>query len=102
MMESNRRRFLGLAGATPLVLLGLATSARGTDIVACFNPDALPASQKSMRRSLGFAAVSTDSSKSCGGCAFFTGTTNGCGKCQLLSGGAVASQSTCRSWAKKG
>lgn len=102
MMESNRRGFLGIAGTAPLVLLGLAASARGADAADCFNLDALPASQKNMRRSLGFVAISTDPNKSCGGCAFFAGPTNGCGKCQLLSGGAVASASSCRSWAKKG
>ena len=99
---TTRRTFLGLAGATPLVLFGLGSSARGADAAACFNPDTLPASQKSMRKALGFAGISTDPAKSCSGCAFFTPSANGCGKCQLLSGGPVSGSSVCRSWAKKG
>lgn len=98
---TSRRDFLRLAGVTPLLLLGVAESARGEVAAACFNPDALPTNQKSMRRSLGFSAVSPDPKKACGSCAFFSGAANGCGKCQLLSGGAVAAVSNCRSWAKK-
>ncbi len=102
MLTSNRRTFLGLAGATPLALFGLASAVRGADSTACYNPEMLPASQKSMRKALGFTEVSADPAKSCSGCAFFTGATNGCGKCQLLSGGPVSATSLCRSWAKKG
>ena len=68
---------------------------------ACVNPDTLPASQKGMRRSLGFELVSTDPKKHCGACSFFTGTVAGCGTCQLLSGGAVAATSVCASFSAK-
>ncbi|UVO52647.1 high-potential iron-sulfur protein [Sphingomonas sp. SUN039] len=101
MPPSTRRTFLGLAGVAPLVAFGFATAARAADAV-CFNPDTLPASQKSMRKALGFVPVSTDPAKACGQCAFFTATAAGCGKCQLLTGGPVGATGVCRSWAKKG
>lgn len=101
MPRSNRRDFLRLAGAAPLAICALGSAARAAEAAACFDPDLLPASQKNMRRTLGFVAVSAYPAKSCGGCAFFSGTTSGCGKCQLLTGGPVSAISACRSWAKK-
>lgn len=99
---NSRRDVLGLAVAVPVIMLGLASAARAADPALCFNPDLLPGSQKSMRKALGFVAVSTDTAKSCNRCAFFTATANGCGKCQLLVGGPVTATGVCRSWAKKG
>ena len=93
----SRRGLFRLAVAAPLLLT--AAGARAQDAAACVNLDALPASQKSMRRSLGFKALSSDPRKRCGTCAFFTAAAGGCGKCQLLSGGAVAATSVCDNWA---
>ena len=95
----SRRGLFKLAVAAPLLLA--AAQARAQDAAVCVNLDALPASQKSMRRSLGFKAQSTDPKKRCGTCAFFTAAAPGCGKCQLLSGGAVAQASVCDNWADK-
>ena len=95
----SRRGLFRLAVAAPLLVA--TTKARAQDAAACVNLDALPASQKSMRRSLGFKAQSTDPKKRCGTCAFFTAAAAGCGKCQLLSGGAVAQASVCDNWAGK-
>lgn len=95
----SRRGLFGLAAAAPLLVLGAKAGAQ--DAAACVNLDALPASQKSMRRSLGFKPQSTDPKKRCGTCAFFTAAAPGCGKCQLLSGGAVAATSVCDNWASK-
>ena len=100
MPPSTRRTFLGFVGAAPLSLAGFGTAAHAADAV-CFNPDTLPASQKSMRKALGFMTVSTDPAKSCSRCAFFTAAAAGCGKCQLLTGGPVTATGACRSWAKK-
>ena len=98
----SRRGLIGLAAGAPLLLAGLATAGRAEDAPAiCVNLDTLPASQKSMRRSLGFKLQSPDPKKHCGICAFFTGVAGGCGKCQLLSGGAVAATGVCDSWAAK-
>lgn len=98
----SRRGLFGLAAAAPLLLLGaFGTGARAQDVAACVNLDALPASQKSMRRSLGFKPQSADPKKRCGTCAFFTAAAGACGKCQLLSGGAVAATSVCDNWAAK-
>ena len=95
----SRRGLLGLAAAIPLLLL--TTQARAQDAAACVNLDTLSASQKSMRRSLGFKPLSTDPKKRCQTCAFFTAAAAGCGKCQLLGGGAVAQASVCDNWAGK-
>lgn len=98
----SRRGLFGLAAATPLLLLGgLGGTAGAQDVAACVNLDALPASQKSMRRSLGFKPQSADPKQRCGNCAFFLASTTGCGKCQLLSGGAVAATNVCDNWAPK-
>lgn len=95
----SRRGLFRLAVAAPLALV--AAKAQAQEVAACVNLDALPASQKSMRRSLGFKALSTDPKKRCGTCAFFTAPAGACGKCQLLSGGAVAAASVCDNWAGK-
>lgn len=97
---------LGLARAAPLALLGLSSGAGAADAPACFDPEALPASAKSLRKALGFVTPAPDPAKACGGCAFFVaGGQNdkaGCGTCGLLSGGPVTAKSWCRSWARKG
>jgi hypothetical protein len=95
----SRRGLFGLAAAAPLLLIG--AGARAREVAACVNLDALPASQKSMRRSLGFKPQSTDPKKRCGTCAFFAVTAGACGKCQLLSGGAVSATNVCDNWAGK-
>lgn len=95
-------RMLGLAAATPLVLLGLSGAARAEDAAACFDPEKLPASSKSLRKSLGFVTPAPEPAKACGGCVFFTKGAGDCGKCAILSGGPVTAKSWCRSWAKKG
>jgi hypothetical protein len=100
-IDESRRAFLAWSALAPTMLVGLASAAHGADTAPCVNLDALPASQKGMRRSLGFKLESPDPKKHCGICAFFTGPAAGCGKCQLLSGGAVASTSVCDSWAAK-
>lgn len=98
--EISRRRLLGLGVAAAGAGLALATSARAAD--ACFDPDTLPASQKSMRRTLGYQLHSSDPKKRCGLCAFFTAAAGDCGKCALLNGGPVVTGSVCNSWAPKG
>jgi len=100
-MTPSRRAVIRLAACAPLLAVGFATRSAAEDVSVCVNLDTLPASQKSMRRSLGFKLQSPDPQKHCGSCAFFTGDAGGCGKCQLLSGGAVAATSLCDSWAAK-
>jgi hypothetical protein len=93
---SRRGLFALAAGA---MVVGASAKAESA---ACFDPEALPSGQKSLRQSLGFKLQSPDPAKSCGGCAFFTATKAGCGSCALLSGGPVTAASVCDSWAKKG
>jgi hypothetical protein len=99
MPDSGRRNLIGIAGT--LLLLGLAGPALA-QAPACFDLDALPASQKGMRRSIGFKPVSPDPARKCATCSFFTPSGGDCGKCALLSGGAVATGSVCDNWAAMG
>jgi hypothetical protein len=98
----SRRGLIALAAGAPLLVVGLAAAAHAEDAPpVCVNLDTLPASQKGMRRSIGFKLQSPDPKKHCGICTFFTGSAGGCGKCQLLSGGAVAVTSLCDSFAAR-
>lgn len=101
MPPSNRRDFLRLAVAAPAVLCACGMAIHAAHAATCFDPEMLPASQKNMRRTLGFVAISADPAKSCSRCAFFTATATDCGKCQLLTGGPVTATGVCRSWAKR-
>lgn len=96
----TRRGLLGLAGAA--VAIGFAGRAAAAQADSCLDMAKLPASQKSMRRSLGFQEASADPKKRCGTCSFFKAAGTGCGTCVLLSGGAVRPTSVCNSWAAKG
>ncbi|MDP3677385.1 MAG: high-potential iron-sulfur protein [Novosphingobium sp.] len=90
---------LGLIALAPL---GIA-SARAQVAPACFDPAALPASQKGIRKALGFQNVSSNPARHCAACAFFAMTKPAnCGTCALLSGGPVSAASVCNSFAKKG
>lgn len=100
-MSGSRRHFLALAAGAPLALLAAGRS-RAADSPACYDPAALPFSQKNQRRSLGYVEVSADPAKHCGACAFFTASEQGgCGTCQLLGGAAVRGDAVCSSFAAK-
>jgi hypothetical protein len=102
MVNIARRKLLALtATAAPLLLFAIGSPARAAETAACFDLDAMPATQKSMRRSLGFKIESPDPQKHCGTCTFFTAAAGDCGKCALLNGGAVAAVNVCDSWAAK-
>jgi hypothetical protein len=99
-MILSRRTVVAMAAAVPLGMVGL-TGARAA-APACYDPAALPLSQRNRRRSLGYVEPSADPKKSCSGCAFFTaGAQTGCGTCQLLSGGPVSAGAVCTSFAAK-
>ena len=81
-MITNRRHFLGIAAlAVPLATVG-AASARAA---ACYDPAALPLSQKNRRRSLGYVDAAADPARRCMNCAFFTAAGEGCGTCAMLN-----------------
>ena len=100
-MDQNRRRFLALTGLAPLALAGIARAGAQQTAALCYDPAALPLSQKSRRRSLGYLEASADAKKRCGACAFFTAAAAGCGTCTMLSGGAVNAGAVCNSYAAK-
>ncbi len=99
-MDMHRRRFLALtvAGA-PLAIL--ATGAAAQTAAACYDPAALPLSQKNRRRSLGYVEASTDPARHCSACTFFTAAAEGCGTCGLLMG-PVNAGAVCASFAPRG
>ena len=99
-MDNSRRSFIALAGLTPVALLG-ARQAFAQAQPACVNPNALSLAQKSLRRSVGYVEPSPHGDKRCGLCAFFVAAQNGCGTCQILSGGPVAQNAYCTSFAPK-
>jgi hypothetical protein len=98
-MDIPRRRFLGLAaGSMPLVLLTV--GAAQAQAPACYDPAALPLSQKNRRRSLGYTEASGDPARHCSVCSFFTAGDAGCGTCGLLSG-PVNAGAVCSSFAPR-
>ncbi len=98
-MRTSRRNFLAAAAA--IVPLGLAAGVQAQPTPVCANPATLPLSQKSKRRSLGYAEPSNQPGKTCGGCAFFAAAAAaGCGTCSLLAG-PVAAAGVCTSFAPK-
>ena len=94
-MKLERRTFLALASSAPLLLLGNAPAQTN----ACYDPSALPLSQRSRRRSLNYQDVSSDPVKHCSACSFFKSAAPGCGTCQMLSGGPVNAGAVCNSFA---
>lgn len=98
MTNRDRRHFLQIVGLAPLALL--AGRAIAADAPACYDPAALPLSQKSRRRSLGYLDRSVDPAKHCSLCSFFTASQPGCGTCSLLNG-PVTAESVCDSFAPK-
>lgn len=96
-MTINRRRFLTVAAVGMPLAIFAAGAARAA---VCYDPAALPLSQKSRRRSLSYVEVSSDPAKRCAGCAFFTATAEGCGNCQLLNG-PVNAGAVCASFAPR-
>ena len=98
--QSTRRTFLAAASLAPFACL-IGSSALATEAAACYDPAALPLSQKSRRRALGYVEASTDAQKNCRTCAFYTVKAGDCGGCQLLGGGPVNAGAVCNSFAKK-
>lgn len=97
-MDSHRRRFLAFAAAAPLAALTIGRARAQT--ATCYDPAALPLSQKNRRRSLGYVEVSADPAKRCAGCVFFTAGADGCGTCGLLNG-PVSAGAVCASFAPR-
>jgi hypothetical protein len=98
-MSIDRRRFLAFTAAAPLLVLGI--GGVGAQTAICYDPAALPLSQKNRRRSLGYVEASTDPAKRCAACTFFTAGATGCGTCALL-GGPVNAGALCNSFAPRG
>jgi hypothetical protein len=97
--DPSRRRVAAALALLPLALAGLAGAAQAQ---TCYDPNTLPLSQRSRRRSIGFKDVSPDPAKRCAICAFFTATgASGCGTCRMLTGGVVGANGVCNSFAKK-
>jgi hypothetical protein len=98
-MNNSRRRFLALAGLSPIVVLGVRAAA--AEPALCYDPATLSLSQKSRRRAVGFLDKSGDPARHCSLCNFFTAAAPGCGTCTILGGGPVNTGSVCNSFARK-
>lgn len=98
-MTDTRRSALTLIALAPIALLGVRRLG-ATEPSVCYDPNALPLSQKSRRRSLGYVEQSPDSVRHCSACSFFSTTAPTCGRCALL-GGAVNAGAVCTSFAAK-
>lgn len=97
-MIANRRHFLTLAAAAPFA--AFAASRALAEATACYDPAALPMSQKGLRKSLQFVELSADATQRCELCVFYKAAAAGCGSCQILNG-PVAAGSLCLSYAAK-
>lgn len=98
-MDHRRRRFLAFAAASvPFAVL--AHAGARAQAPACYDPAALPLSQKNRRRSLGYAEASDDPARHCSICSFFTAGAAGCGTCGLLNG-PVNAGAVCASFAPR-
>lgn len=102
-MDRNRRSLLATLGLAPLAFAVTRAAAAGPALETCPDPASLPFVQKTRRRSIGYAEPSTDAARQCRLCAFFTPVGDGktCGACQMLSGGPVAPNGICASFAAK-
>jgi hypothetical protein len=98
-MNPTRRKFVVLASMAPFALA--AGRSFAAESAACYDPAALPLSQKNRRRSLGYTDAAPDPQKHCGACTFFTPSQGTCGTCQLLTGGPVNAGGVCNSFAPK-
>lgn len=96
-MDSRRRLALALIGLAPLVM----EQAAKAQPAACFDPNTLPLSQKSRRRSLKYVEPSPDPARQCGGCSFYKASDVRCGTCTMLTGGPVSANGLCNFFAAK-
>jgi hypothetical protein len=99
-MIESRRRFLAIAGLTPIALIAARESFAQAK-PACYDMATMPLAQRNMRRSVGFVDPAPEAAKRCGTCAFFVAKPDGCGSCQILSGGPVSPTAFCTSYAPK-
>lgn len=105
----TRRKFVLSSIQIPLggaLTLGLQSCGGGsenaTTQTVCADPEAMSASEASMRSSLGYAPNSPDPAQNCAGCAYFKGGTAECGTCDLLGGAQVNASGRCDSWSASG
>ena len=97
-MIINRRRFLGQAIGAPLAAVAIGSSPAWA--APCYDPAALPLSQKNRRRSLAYVERAADPARRCMGCAFFTAAGEGCGQCAMLTS-TVNADASCSSFAAR-
>ena len=93
--KASRRTFITMA----MGAIGLGADVASATDGGCADLDKLAGT--GLRRSLNFRSVSSNPARVCGGCTFFKAGQGSCGACVLLSGGPVAANSVCDSWAAK-
>lgn len=100
-MDHARRKFIGLTALG----VGLAFSARAQETqecqqAQCYDPLALPLSQRNRRRSVNYVETSADANRRCGLCIYFAATQGNCGSCQILTS-VVNAGASCASFAQR-
>ena len=98
-MDKNRRQFLAIAGLVPIIAI-TAKAASAAEPV-CYDPAAIPLTQRNRRRAISFVEQSSDPARRCGVCAFFHAQTGECGTCDMLGRGQVTARGVCTAFAKK-
>ncbi|MFT4767826.1 MAG: hypothetical protein ACI8RN_000955 [Glaciecola sp.] len=71
------------------------------DALVCADPGSMSSAQESVRRTLKYTEVSSDSARACVACEFFYPAKDGgagCGTCGIFSGEPVNPQGHCDSW----
>lgn len=96
--DRNRRAFLQIAAAAPLLVFAGVKAAQAAEV--CVDMTDLTDSEISLRKAQKFELYAADQSKICNGCAFYKPSSETCGTCQILMG-PVAPKSHCTSWAQK-
>lgn len=73
----------------------------GDALLVCADPGSMSSAQESVRRTLKYTEISSDSAKTCAACEFFYAPKAGgvaCGTCEIFAGESVNPSGYCDSW----
>ncbi|WOJ94673.1 high-potential iron-sulfur protein [Congregibacter variabilis] len=94
-------RGLQIPMVTGIVAALAACESDGDDALVCADPGSMSSAQESVRRTLKYTEISSDSAKTCAACEFFHGAKDGgggCGSCEIFAGELVNPGGYCDSW----
>ncbi|MDP5053399.1 MAG: high-potential iron-sulfur protein [Congregibacter sp.] len=82
-------------------LLALSACEGDAETVAgtvCADPADMTSAEASVRRTLSYTELASDTSKVCAGCEFFSAGAGDCGSCVMFDGKPVNPRGHCNSW----